>query len=221
MEHPLCRGWRPALEVGRHQRVPDRHLRLEAARNHQPVHHGARWERRRARARALRQDRRESGAVAGARVRPQHPPEQRERVAGAAGGGDERVPGDGVADAHFVEHPGGVLAAAAPGVHGDERVPGDEDVAEPGPARAEAEVGGVLDDGGVEGGAEAEVSLATAAGEEAAEAGVVEEPGGRISHALQKRLGLRQVGSTVPVGVEWRRRRRKGKGGGGGGGDGR
>lgn len=106
----------------------------------------------------------------------------RERVVGA-GGGDERVPGHGVPDAHFAEHPGGVLAAAAPAVHRDERIPGDEDVAEGGAARAEAEVGGVLDDGGVEGGAEAEVGGAAAAGEEAAEVGVVER-GGSISHAL-------------------------------------
>jgi hypothetical protein len=48
---------------------------------------------------------------------------------------------------------------------------------------AEAEVGGVLGDDGVQRGAEPEVPGAAAAGEEAAEVGVVEERGPRISHS--------------------------------------
>lgn len=123
-------------------------------------------------------------ARAGARGRAQHPPEQREGVRGRrGGGGEERVPGHGVPDAHFVEHPGGVPPAAAAGVHGDEGVPCDEHVAEVGAVRGEVEVGGVLGDDGVERGAGAEVPGAAAAGEEAAEVGVAEERGPHISHS--------------------------------------
>jgi hypothetical protein len=123
--------------------------------------------------------------IAGARAgcRAQHPSEQRERVRGRGRGGrEEGVPGHGVPHGHFVEHPGGVLEAAAAGVHGDKRVPCGERMAEGGAARAEAEVGRVLGDDGVERGAEAEVPGAAAAGEEAAEVSIVEEWGPRISH---------------------------------------
>ena len=122
-------------------------------------------------------------ARGGAWCGAQHPPEQRERIRGRGGGGEERVPGHGVPEGHFVEHPGGVPAAAAAAVHGDEGVPYGEHVVQAGTVWAEAEVGGVLGDDGVQRGAEAEVPGAAAAGEDAAEVGVVEEWGPRISHS--------------------------------------
>ena len=140
-------------------------------------------------------------ARTGARGRTQHPPEQSERFrGGVGGGGEERVPGHGVPDAHFVEHPGGVPAAAAAGVHGDEGVPCAEHVPEVGAARAEVEVSGVLGDDGVERGAEAEVPGAAAAGEEAAELDVAEERGTRISFGRCRARKKSDDGMRILVG---------------------